>query len=193
MSTKENAASPVQTISYTESAQARLRDLQLMRDLIPHFRMPTSANETNRLSSAASLPPQFIELSAVAVTNQTALVRADGASGAEVRDLMSYGDAFSPVADELEALAQFVRYSVAAARNKAGREALTTYSLAQRLAKHPETAYLAPYVADMRRALGRGQKPSDEVVAKRGAAKAAKAAAVAAMTTTEQQPRKEQS
>lgn len=192
MSTKENAASPVQTTSYTESAQARLRDLQVMRDLIPHFRMPTSTNETNRLSSAASLSPQFVELAAVAVTNQTALVRTDGASAAEVRDLMSYGDAFSPVADELEALAQFIRHSVAAARNKAGREALTTYSLAQRLAKHPETAYLAPYVADMRRALGRGRKPSAEVVAKRAAAKAAKAAAVAT-TVTEQQPTQQES
>jgi len=43
---------------------------------------------------------------------------------------------------------------------KAGTEALTTYSLAQRLAKRPETAGLAPHVEDMRIALGNfGRKP----------------------------------
>lgn len=33
-----------------------------------------------------------------------------------------------------------------------------TYALAQRLSKQRKTAHLAPYVADMRRALGRGRK-----------------------------------
>jgi len=165
------------TTSYTELAQARLQELTLMRSAIPHFRMPTMVNETNRLSSAASVPPEFVELTAVAVANQKPLVRTDGASAAEVRDLMSYGDAFSPVADELEALAQLIRYSVAAARNKAGREALTTYALAQRLAKQPETAYLAAYVADMKRALGRTRKKAPEVVTKKAAEKAVAAVA----------------
>ena len=55
---------------------------------------------------------------------------------------------------KLEALAHFIRHSVALARNKAGSDALTTYALAQRLAKRPETADLAPHVDDMRNALG---------------------------------------
>jgi len=43
--------------------------------------------------------------------------------------------------------------------HEAGREALTTYALAQHLAKLPATADLAPHVADMRIALGkRGRK-----------------------------------
>jgi hypothetical protein len=84
------------------------------------------------------------------------------------------------VADELDALSQFVRFSVNAARNEAGSEALTVYSLAQRLAKRRENAGLAPYVADMRRALGRTRKQSPEAVAKREAAKAARAAEKAA-------------
>jgi hypothetical protein len=83
---------------------------------------------------------------------------------AEVRDLVSYADAYDPLADELEAFAQFLRHSVKAARNLAGSEALTTYSLAQRPAKQPRTAHLAPYVDDMRHALGRVRKasPGDE-------------------------------
>jgi hypothetical protein len=42
--------------------------------------------------------------------------------------------------------------------NNAGSEALTTYALAQRLAKRPETADLVPHVDDMRRALGISRK-----------------------------------
>jgi hypothetical protein len=34
---------------------------------------------------------------------------------AEVRDLMSYSDAYDPLADELEAFAQFIRHSTTAA------------------------------------------------------------------------------
>jgi hypothetical protein len=67
--------------------------------------------------------------------------------------LVAYAGAYVPLADELEALAQFIRYSTTAARNLAGTEALTTYALAQRLAKEKRYAYLKPHVADMRRAL----------------------------------------
>jgi len=105
-------------------------------------------------------------------------VRAESRTPEEVRDLVAYADAYSPLADELEALAKFIRYSAMTARNEAGAEALTTYALAVRLSKRPETAYLAPYVADMRRALGR--TPSPEVRARNAAARAAKAAARAA-------------
>jgi hypothetical protein len=76
-------------------------------------------------------------------------VRGEGITPAESRDLMRYAEAYSPRADELEALG---RFSVNAARNAAGSEALTVYALAQRLAKRREHAGLAPYVADMRRA-----------------------------------------
>ena len=157
--------------NHAEAAQQRLQELRRWRELIPHFVMPESADETQRLSAAASVSPEFIELTNVAVANQAALVRADGVTPAEVRDLVSYADAYSPVADELEAEAQFIRHSARAARNIAGTEALNRYALAQRLAKQRKTAYLAPHVADMRRALGRSRKASS--VAK--AARAAKA------------------
>jgi hypothetical protein len=107
---------------------------------------------------------------------RNALVRGDSLPPAEIRDLMSYGEAYTPFADELEALAQFVRLSVAAARNLAGSEALTTYALAQRLAKQPKTAGLKPFVADMRRALGRFRKLTPEVQTKKAEREAEKAA-----------------
>ena len=177
MSTVEIIDTP---IPHAETAQQRLQELRRWRETIPHFVMPASTDETQRLSSAASVPPEFIELTNVAIANQRALVRSEGVTPAEIRDLVSYADAYDPLADELEASAQFLRHSVKAARNIAGSEALTTYALAQRLARQRKTAYLAPHVADMRRALGRGRRTSPEAVAQKAAAKAAKAAERAA-------------
>jgi len=174
MSTIEKDVSTVLTTNYVETAQARLQDLRLWREQIPRFVIPPTWDATRRLVGAASVPPAFIELTNVAVANQNALVRQESISPAEIRDLVSYADAYSPVADELEALAQFVRHSVTTARNTAGSEALTTYSLAQRLAKKPRHAGLVPYVADMRRALGRVRKLTPEEAARKAAERATK-------------------
>ena len=150
---------------HSDAAQARVEEIRAMRRQIPNFVIPSSKDEGRRLSKAASVPQQFIELTAVVVKNSPALVRGGGPDPLQTRDLMSFAEAYEPVADELEALAQFVRHSVVTARNKAGSDALTTYALAQRLAKRPENADLAPHVADMRRALGfKGRKTKAEPV-----------------------------
>jgi hypothetical protein len=139
--------------SYTDGAQAFVEEIRAMRQRIPFFVIPASSDANRRINSAASVPQPFIEQAAMAVKNSATLVRGGGADPAQLRDLLSYADAYAPVADELEALAHFIRHSVRVARNKAGSDALTTYALARRLAKRPETAELAPHVADMRNAL----------------------------------------
>jgi hypothetical protein len=159
-------------VSYIAEAQTCVEEVRAMRERIPYFAIPDSSDAAQRLSSAASVPTDFVELTAMAVTNQKTLSRTESTTAAQIRDLMQYATAYSPVADELEALAQFIRHSVRVAKNKAGAEALTIYALAQRLAKRPESAELAPHVADMRRALGRGRKLSAETVARRAAKKA---------------------
>jgi len=141
--------------SHTQTAQARVEEIRAMRQKIPNFVFPTSKGDGRKLVSAATVPPQFIELTAVAVKNSVALVRGGSPDPDALRDLIAFADAYGPVADELEALAHFIRHSVAAARNKAGSDALTTYALTRRLAKRPETADLAPHAEAMSRALGR--------------------------------------
>lgn len=186
MSTNEKdvskATDTVPSINYAALAQERVQELRRWREQIPHFAIPQDLDATQRLSSAASVPPEFIELTNLALANHGPLVRAEGATPDQVRELVAYADAFGPLADQLEALAQFVRYSTTFARNTAGNEALTTYALATRLAKRPQTAYLKAHVADMRRALGRGRKPTPEVLAQRAAERARKAAERVART-----------
>ena len=164
MSTQNDVpATPSPTpVSHTDAAQALVDEIRAMRQQIPNFVVPSSTSEAHRLVPTASVPPEFVELTAVAVKNSTSLVRGGALDPDQTRDLMTYAGAYDPVADELEALAQFIRHSTLTARNKAGNEALMTYAVAQRLAKRPETAELAPHVADMRRVLGRTRKAKSQ-------------------------------
>jgi hypothetical protein len=166
--------STVTPINHAEMAQQRVEELRAWRDQIPRFAIPETADATRRLATAASVPPIFIELTNVGVSNHTALVRTEGTPPAEIRDQVAYADAYVPLADELEALAQFIRYSTTAARNLAGTEALTTYALAQRLSRQKRYAHLKPHVADMRRALGKQRKPKPEATPKKAAEDAVK-------------------
>jgi hypothetical protein len=160
---EESVVVPTVTpINHAEMAQQRIEDLRTWREQIPRFAIPETADARRKLATAAAVPPVFIELTNVGVSNHTALVRVEGTPPAEIRDQVAYSDAYVPLADELEALAQFIRYSTTAARNLAGTEALTTYALAQRLSKQKRYAHLKPHVADMRRALGKQRKPKPE-------------------------------
>ena len=148
---------------HSDAAQTRVEEIRALREKFPNFVIPTTKSERQRLSKAASVPSAFVELTAVAVKNSPLLVRGGAPAPDQTRDLMSYAEAYAPVADELEALATFIRHSVTVARNKAGSDALTTYALARRLAKRPEHAELVPHVDDMRRALGvKGRKAEPE-------------------------------
>ncbi|HYK05501.1 MAG TPA: hypothetical protein VE974_27360 [Thermoanaerobaculia bacterium] len=171
MSTQEKAVSEnieIPASSHSEAAQAFVDQLRRMRETIPHFVIPTLKSGRRTLNSLTSVPAAFVELTAVARTNNVALVRGGATTPAETRDLMSYGEAYSPVADELEAFAQFIRYSIAAAKAAAADEALNTYALARRLARRAAHADLAPHVADMRRALGNRGRRSKAAAARKG-------------------------
>ena len=177
MSEKDSIGVSTTPSVHAEAALERVQQLRKWREEIPHFAIPENSNAKRRLSPAASVPPEFVELTNMAVANENALVRGDGPTPAQMRELVAYADAYEPVADELEALATFLRYSTTAARNVTGSEALTTYSLASRLSRRAKYAHLKPHVADMRRALGRFKRSTPEQVAQRLAQRAETAAA----------------
>jgi len=139
--------------SHTEIAATRLEELHAMREGLPHFVIPADAGATRRLNNTASIAPEFVTLTTVVARKAEAL----GVGGPNVgwmRERMEFADAYGPVAEELEAIAQLLRHSIAAARNEAVSAALLVYEMTKRLAKLPETAELAPHVADMQRVLG---------------------------------------
>ena len=161
----EVPATPEQ--SHADSAQARIEEIRALRQKIPNLVIPASKGAGRRLTVTASVPKEFVELTAVAVRNNAMLVRPAGQDLAQDRDLMNYAEAYAPVVDELEALAHFIRHSISAARSKVGSSALTTYAVARVLARRPETADLIPHVDDMGKALGRrGRRSRSQPVPK---------------------------
>jgi hypothetical protein len=159
-------AVPPAASARTAAAQAIIAKVRALRDDIPDFTSAAFLGDGRLLTAAANVSSAFVERTNVAATNIPQLGREGLLDPAVSRDLMAFGDAFTPLADELEALALYVRHSVASARHEAGNNALLTYALAQRLAKRPETAAkLAPHVRDMRLALGRRRKAKQPVPA----------------------------
>ncbi len=143
----------------TAAAQALIAKVRAIRDEIPDFTAPGFQGSGRGPGNAASVPMAFVERTAVAVANHPLLVRPDLLDPAVSRDLMTFAEAYTPLADEMEAVLKFLRHTIISARNTAGTDALVTYTLAQRLAKRAATkADLAPHVADMRRELGRHRK-----------------------------------
>ena len=142
-------------VTHTEAAQALIETIRGMRGTIPNFVIPASKADAVRLNRAAAVPADFIETTVVAVKNNPVLVRGGADSEPDtVRDLLSFAEAYEPVAQELEALAKFLRHSTKAARGRAGSEALLTYAVTKRLAKHPATADLVPVRDAMKHTLG---------------------------------------
>ena len=148
----------INNLSHTAAAKALVEKVRGLREEIPNFTIPTTRNANRRMNTVARVSPQFIELTAAAAENNAALARAGSSTPDAVRDLVSYAEAYTSVADELEALAGFVRHSVKAAKHKAGRYALTTYAVTRRLANEPETAELQPVATAMKRELHRRKK-----------------------------------
>ena len=161
-----NTEVPVTTTpqpSHLDEAIALIDDIRAMRQRVPNFVVPESKNAGRQLSPAASVPPQFVDLAALAIRNNEELTLGRDSGSVQMRDKMDFADAYDPVADELEALASFINHSVTKAKNKVGSGALNTYALAKRLAKQPETADLIPHVDDMSKALGRkGRKAKSQ-------------------------------
>ena len=153
----DNQTTPVPNQHIT-SARERIDELQAMQPKIPNFVYPTSKDDNRKMNAVAAIPPLFVEATITATEINPALVHGGGTEPAETRDLVAFADAYEGFANALEALTLYVRHSVKAARTKAGHQALTTYSLAQRLAKRPETAFLVPFVEMMRRALHGSRK-----------------------------------
>lgn len=149
---------------HVKAVNALIRQLRAMREVIPNFEIPQKG-DGRRMVSVATLPPAFVEKCISASEIYVPLQRPGGLQPDRVRDLTAYAFAYWDLITEFVAMTTFLRHSVAAARNRAGHEALTIYALARRLSKQPDTAYLVPIVEAMRQALGKRIRKSKKAKA----------------------------
>jgi len=152
MDTKITATTVAETNPHTEGVNARLAELRAMRDVIPYFELPTPG-ATARITTAANVPPEFIELTVSMFDHEdlTVQVKTDAAA---IHDRLDFSSAYGPLADEFDLMAQALRHSMIAARSEAGSVALDIYSAMKRAAKRPKHGELFGRVADLTRALG---------------------------------------
>ena len=70
---------------HSDAAQARVEEIRALREQIPNLVIPASRTERRKLSKAASVPPELVELAAVAVKNSPSLVRGGAINPDQVR------------------------------------------------------------------------------------------------------------
>jgi hypothetical protein len=142
--------------SHAQNAQTRIEEVRAMRNLVPELDvpLPPTAKGLAGLSTAGSVPPDFVDATATIRANHPELVHGSALAPEKMRDLVAFATAYEPFANELESFAHFVRARVTQAKNVAGTEALQTYNLATRLVKRPGYDHLGTELAAMRQVLG---------------------------------------
>lgn len=166
-STKKEVAALDPTVRPSQSAAAKaiLDNLRGLREQIPGF-VAAPAGRQAAVVTRAAMPSSFLEAAAVAAESSDQLRTAGSLDPDDLRETIAFAAAFEAVADEAEAFARSMRYTIAVRRSKAAEDALQTYGIAKSLVRKPEAAALVPHVGEMKKSLGRGGARKATAVAK---------------------------
>ena len=110
-----------------------------------------------RIGLAAAVPDQFLLTVAVALDASPELAAMAGVTGAQLRDVLSYTNAYKPFSTELALLANGVNQGVTSTRFDGASLALKVYRLAKGFNSPTDPQLLVPHIANMKAALGRGR------------------------------------
>jgi hypothetical protein len=149
---KSMAAEPTMVESQSAAAALVLQHLRSLHAQIPGFQQPASNAEQQRLISNAGVSQDYLESACVMLESSPALAAATAIDPARVREAVRFAAAYEPVADELEALARAVRYTILVRRDAAGKDARVLFNVAAALARKPENVRLKPFLSEMKKA-----------------------------------------
>ncbi|HEV7240912.1 MAG TPA: hypothetical protein VGQ36_16860 [Thermoanaerobaculia bacterium] len=157
-------------VSHVEAALRLLENLRTMQSSIDGFIIPPSPlDRQSRPRGHMLLPNDFFVSLAVALESspqfaaslQAAMI---SLTPAEIRDMLRYGEAYLPVADELERFARGIRHTVRIRRAKIGRVAASAYRVAKGLNLLVDVSLPVPEVESMKRAFGTRRRKAAEPV-----------------------------
>lgn len=147
------------------------------RELIAQFRARLFAidgfgflppGKRRKLSPAANVSDRFVESVASTASNNVSLAPSATAPGAlspaQLRDGLSFSNAYLRACDELEVLVRGLRETALAKRAEVGDNALRLYRISQAINRTADPELLVPEVGLMRRTLGRGRGRRPEAV-----------------------------
>ena len=152
-------------ISHTEAALRLLENLRAMQGTINGFVMPPAPMDSrSRPRGHSLLPAQFFVALAVAMESSPQLVAALQAAGiqltaADVRDMLRHGEAYLPVAEELERFARAIRHTVSLRRAQVGRLAASAYAVIKGMNLIDGASIPSPEMDAMRRAFPAATRP----------------------------------
>jgi len=141
-------------VPHTEAARQLLENLRAMQATIDGFGIPPAPlDRQSRPRGHRLLPDGMFASLAVALEASQPFAAATDLTPGEIRDMLRYGEAYLPVADELERFARGIRYLVGMRRSKVGRKASSAYRVGQAMNLLADDALLVPEVESMKRAI----------------------------------------
>jgi hypothetical protein len=149
-----NVETPETPIPHAEAARQLLENLRTMQATIDGFGIPPAPlDRQSRPRGHRLLPDGMFASLAVALEASQQFAAATDLMPGEIRDMLRYGEAYLPVADELERFARGIRYLVGMRRAKVGRKASSAYRVGQAMNLLADDALLVPEVESMKRAI----------------------------------------
>jgi hypothetical protein len=146
-------------ISHAEAALRFLENLRTMQGSIEGFVIPpVRMDARSRPYGHSVLPTSFFVALAVALEASSQLQEAlQGAkiplTPADIRDMLRHGEAYLPLAEEMERFARGIRHTVALRRGRVGRLSASAYRFAKELNLLEGVSLPIPEVETMKRAL----------------------------------------
>jgi hypothetical protein len=155
--------------SHATAALRLLENLRTMQGTIGGFVMPPSPlDRQSRVRGHRSYPDGFFVALAVALESSLQFAAALQAAGVsltavDIRDMLRHGEAYLPVADELERFARGIRHTVGLRRAKIGRVAGSAYTIAKGLNLLVDVSLPVPEIDSMKRAFGSRRRKAEPV------------------------------
>ncbi|HJQ39368.1 MAG TPA: hypothetical protein VKB93_19680 [Thermoanaerobaculia bacterium] len=153
---------PETPLSHTERARLVLEHIRGIKELIGGFTFG-GAPDSRTLNFVKSVPDEFLEATAVALEASEDLAKIDRISATELREVVAFALAFTPVADELAYMHRAVQYTIALRRADAGQRSLQVYQMGKTITRKmavPGSQVLIPHMEAMKRTLGKARPKS---------------------------------
>jgi len=149
---------PAVTPTVHDVAAAKiLGDIRTLMQTVRGFGF-TSASHRRRINPSAAVSSDFLLSVALALDSSEALRKVSDVTPEQIRDIVSFCNAYGPVGEDMALTANGVTQSVREQRATVGTVALRVYRVARNFHTRAERDVLVPHIANMKRALGRGRK-----------------------------------
>lgn len=163
--TPDPATGPTPTVThYQQLADDFSKALDAIVQNIPKLEITHPAT-ANFVRSHLNVPTEFLATAIAAVEQTPELQHINKLDVAAARDTLQFIDAFRPIQDKVNALANSLKFTMASRKALLAADALQIYNIAKGIARDPGAAAVASLVANLKRDLGRRGRTKGSIAA----------------------------